>query len=137
MALRKIFKEVIIPQIAYRASILHLASDKKGHCKTLVTQLAQVQALGACVISEVFKITSVQVLNINVYFTSIEMELDKKADQTATWLYLGLFYSTITQNKSVHLRSLLTPLKTLKKRHIRMLKSSISELEKRPAYITA
>lgn len=47
LAVRQIFKTVIIPQIAYGASVWHTLSGEKGHCKALVMQLAQVQAIGA------------------------------------------------------------------------------------------
>ena len=76
-------------------------------------------------------------LNIEAYFTSIRLELDKKTDQTAAWLCLGLFYSTITENRSVHSRQLLIPLETLEKSHVKLLGSNISELEKKLAYIMA
>ena len=107
-----------------------MLSGEKGHCKTLVTQLAQVQALGACVITRSFKATFVLALNIEAYLTPIRLELDKKTDQTAARLCLGPLYSTITQNRSVHPKRLLTPLETLEKRHAKLLKSSISKLEK-------
>ena len=80
MALKKIFKAIIIPQITYRASIWHMPSSKKRYCKTLVMQLAQVQALGARVITGAFKVTSVPALNIEAYLTPIKLELDKKTD---------------------------------------------------------
>lgn len=137
MALRKIFKVVIIPQIAYEASIWHMLNGKKGNRKTLVTQLVQVWALRARVITEVFKATFVSSLNIEAYLTLIRLKLDKKADQIVARLYSSFFYSTITRNKLVHPRQLFTPLETLKKCHIRLLGISISKLEKRPAYITA
>lgn len=85
--MRKIFKAVIIPQIAYGASIWHMPTGEKGYRKTLVTYLAQIQALEAYVITGIFKATSVQALNIETYRTLIGLELDKKADQTAAWLY--------------------------------------------------
>lgn len=53
LAMRKIFKAVIIPQITYGASIWHTPTCEKGHRKTLVSQLAQLQALGARMISGV------------------------------------------------------------------------------------
>ena len=134
LALKRIFKAVIIPQITSGASIWHMPSGEKGHRKTLITQLVQVQALGTCVITGVFKATSVQTLNIEAYLTPIGLELDKKTNQTAARLCSGPLYSTITQNRSVHLRQLLTPLETLEKRYFRLLGSNISELEKRPAY---
>ena len=113
LALRKIFKAVIIPQIVYGASIWHMPSGKKGHRKTLVTQLVQVQALGARAITGAFKATSVQALNIHeAYLTPIGLELDKKDDQTAARLYSGPLYSTITQNRSVHCLHPLKPLKS-------------------------
>lgn len=58
-AIRKIFKAVIIPQITYRRSIYHTLSDEREYRKTLVLQLAQVQALGTYIILGAFKATSV------------------------------------------------------------------------------
>ncbi len=52
--MRKIFKAVIIPQITYGASIWHTPTSEKGHQKTLILQLAQVQALGVHIISGAF-----------------------------------------------------------------------------------
>lgn len=80
LALKKIFKVVIISQIAYKASIWYMPNDKKKYYKTLVMQLAQIQVLGACVIIRAFKATFVQELNIEAYFTFIRLELDKKTD---------------------------------------------------------
>ncbi len=40
LALRKIFKTVIIPQITYRASLLQTPKGEKGNRMTLVLQLA-------------------------------------------------------------------------------------------------
>ena len=128
---------VIIFLIIFGASIWHMLSSEKRHCKTLVTQLAQVQALEARVITRAFKTTSVQALNIEAYLIPIRLELDKKTNQTAARLCWGFFYSTITQNRSVHPKQLPTPLETLEKRHIKLWESSISELEKKPAYITS
>lgn len=87
--------------------------------------------------SGIFKATSVQALNINTYLTAIGLELDKKVDQTAVQPFSGLFYSTITKNRSIHQRRLTTPLEILEKRYTKLLGSTISELEKRHAYITA
>lgn len=67
MTLRRIFKAVIIPQITHGASIWHMPSGEKGHRKTLVLQLAQIQALRARIIIGAFKVTSVQALNIEAY----------------------------------------------------------------------
>ncbi len=72
-----------------------MPSKKKGHRKTLFTQLAQVQVEGAHIITRAFTATFVQVLNIEAYLTPVGLELDKKADQTAAWLYLGPLYLTI------------------------------------------
>lgn len=47
LALRQIFRVVIVPQITFGALVWHRPSGKKRHCKALVTQLAQVQTLGA------------------------------------------------------------------------------------------
>lgn len=79
-----------------------MPSDKKQHCKTLVIQLAPIQALGAHVIIKAFKAISIQVLNLEAYFFSIRLKLDKKTDQTVTQLCLNLLYSIITQNRSVY-----------------------------------
>ncbi len=51
LAMRKKFKAVIILQITYGASIRHIPTGEKGHWKTFILQLAQVQALGARMIS--------------------------------------------------------------------------------------
>ena len=102
LALRQIFKAVIIPQITYRALVWQTPSGKKRHRKALVMQLAQVQALETRLITKVFKKTSTQALNIEAYLTLIGLELDKKVHQTAVCLHSGSFYSTITQNRSTH-----------------------------------
>lgn len=81
--------------------------------------------------------TSTQALNIEAYLTPMGLELDKRTDQTAARLCSGPLYSILTQGRSVHPRRLPTPLETLKKRHIELLRSSTSEPEKRPAYIVA
>ena len=137
LALRRIFKAVIIPQITYGASIWYTLSDEKGHCKALVMQLAQVQALGARLITGAFKATSTQALNIEAHLIPIGLELDKKTNQTAARLYSGPLYPIITQDRSTHLRRTFTPLEILEKRHTKLLGSNIQELEKKPAYIVA
>lgn len=69
----------------------------------LVMQLAQVQALGARLITRVFRATSVQALNIEAYLTPIGLELDRKTDQTAARLCSGPLYHTLTQ-VDLHIR---------------------------------
>lgn len=69
---------MIIPQIIYGASIWHTPTEEKENRKRLVIQLAQVQALGACLITRAFKVTSTQALNIKVYLTSFGLELDRR-----------------------------------------------------------
>ncbi len=78
LALRKIFKAVIIPQITYGASIWHTSTREKRNQKTLVLQLAQLQVLGARLITGAFKATSTQALNVEAYLTTIGLEWDKK-----------------------------------------------------------
>lgn len=89
-----------------------------------------------CIIIGAFKVISVQALNIKAYLTSIGLELDKKTDQTITQLYLNPLFSIIIQNWSVYATQLPTTLKILENYHIKLLKNSISELEKKPVYIT-
>ena len=62
------------------------------------------QALGACLITRTFKATLAQALNVEAYLTPINLELDKKADQTAVRLCFGPLYYMLTQNRSTHLR---------------------------------
>ena len=137
LALRKIFKAVIIPQITYGASIWHTPTGERGNRKMLVMQLAQVQALGARLITGAFRATSTQALNIEAYPTPIGLELDRKTDQTAACLCSGPLYHTLTQGRSTHPRRIPTPLEVLKKRHTKLFGSNIHKLERRPAYIVA
>lgn len=74
------FKVIIIHQITYRAFIWYILTRKKRNKKTLVTQLAQAQALRICQITIAFKAISMQALNVEAYLTPIGFELDKKAD---------------------------------------------------------
>lgn len=78
-----------------------------------------------------------QTLNIDINLTFIKLELDKKIDQTAACFYLDFFYSNITQIRSTNSKQLMTLPEILEQRHIKLLKSSISKLKKRPAYIIA
>ncbi len=103
----------------------------------MITQLAQVQALGARLITGAFKATFTQVLYVETYLTPIGLELDKKAYQIAICLHSGSLYSTITQGRSTHPRQTLTPLEILKKRHTKLLRSNIQELERITVYIVA
>lgn len=61
-------------------------------------QLAQPQALRACLITEAFKAVSVQALNVKAYLTPIGLKLDKIADQIAACLGFGLLHHTLTQS---------------------------------------
>ena len=61
----------------------------------MILQLAQIQALKACIISGVFKATSVQAFNIETRLNLIGLELDKNTDQRVTCLYLSPLYLTI------------------------------------------
>ena len=70
----------MIPQITYGASIWHISIEEKRKQKALVIQLAQTQALGACLIIRAFKATLAQALKVEAYLTPICFELDKKAD---------------------------------------------------------
>ena len=103
----------------------------------MVTQLAQVQARGAWLITGAFKATSTQTLNVEACLTPIRLELDKKVYQIAVCLHLGSLYSIIIQGKSTHPRQNFTTLKILEKRHIKLLGSNIQELEKTLVYIVA
>lgn len=59
LALRRIFKAVIILQITFEASIWYMPNSGKGYYKTLVTQLAQISALETRAITKVLKATFV------------------------------------------------------------------------------
>ncbi len=135
--LRKIFKAVIIPQITYGASIWHTPTGDKGNRKTLILQLAQVQALGARLIIGVYKATSAQALNVEAYLTSMALELDKRADQTAVRLCSGLLYRRLTKSRSTHPRRILTPFEVFEKRYAKLFGNNIREVESKPAYIVA
>lgn len=137
LALRKIFKAVIIPQITYGASIWHTLTGEKGNRKMLFMQLAQLQALGARLITGAFRATSTQALNIEAYLTPIGFELDRKTDQTAARLCSRPLYHTLTQGRSTHPRRIPTPLEVLEKRHAKLFGNNIHKLERRPAYIVA
>lgn len=52
LALKKIFKAVIIFWITYRVPIQHMRNNKKRYPKTLVIELAQVQALVIYIITK-------------------------------------------------------------------------------------
>lgn len=39
----------------------------------------------------IFKVISIQVANIKIYFTPMRLELDKKVDQTIIYFYLDFF----------------------------------------------
>ncbi len=126
---------MIIPQLAYGASIWYTPTGEKGNQKTLVTQLVQVQATGARLITGAFKATSAQALNIEAHLTPIDLELDKKTIQTAARLFSGSLYHKLTQGRSRHVKRTLTLLETLKKYYVKFVGSNIDEIEKRPAYV--
>lgn len=90
-SLRKIFKAVIIPQLAYGVSIWYAPTGEKGNQKTLVAQLVQAQAVGARLITRAFKATSAQALNIEAHLTPISLELDKKIIHIVARLFSGPF----------------------------------------------
>ena len=100
-------------------------------------QLAQAQALGARLITRVFKATSMQTLYVKAYLTLIGFELDKKVDQTTTRLCSGPLYQTLIPNQSTHPRQSFAPLKTLEERYTKLFGNNIHKLESKPAYILA
>ncbi len=59
---------------------------------------------GACLITEVFKVTSAQALNIEAHLTSIDLELDKETIQTAARLFFGSLYHTLTEGQSTQVK---------------------------------
>lgn len=126
---------MIITQLTYGASIWYTPTGEKGNQKTLVTQLVQAQATGARLVTGAFKATSSQVLNIEAHLTPINLELDKKTVQTAARLFSGPLYQTVTQSRSTCVRRTSAPLEILEKGYIKIVGSSIEELEKRPSYI--
>ncbi len=126
---------MIVPQLAYGASIWYTPTGEKGNQKTLVTQLVQAQATGARLITGAFKATSAQALNIEAHLTPIDLELDKKTIQAAARLFSGPLYHILTQGRSTHVKRTLTPLETLEKYYVKFVGSNIDELETRPAYI--
>lgn len=87
---------MIIPRITYQAYIWHLTNSKKRHRKAMLMQLAQVKVFGAWLITEAFKATSTQTLNIEAYLILIRLKQNKKDDQTAARLYTGLLHLIIT-----------------------------------------
>ncbi len=135
IALRKIFKAVIIPQITYGASIWHTPKVEKGNRKRLVLQLAQVQALGTRLITGAFKATSAQALNVEAYLTPIGLELDKRTYQTAAHLCSGPLYRMLTKSRSTHPRRILTPLEVFEKCYAKLFGNNIREVESKPAYM--
>ena len=73
----------------YGASIWHTPTVGKRNRKILVLQLAQVQALGARLITGTFKPISAQASNVEAYLTLIGLELDKRTDQAAARIFSG------------------------------------------------
>ncbi len=126
---------MIIPQLAYGASIWYTSTGEKGNQKTLVTQLVQAQATGGRLIAGAFKATSAQALKIEAHLTPIDLELHKKIFQTAACLLSGPLYYTLTQGRSTHVKQTLTPLETLEKYYVKFVGSNIDKLETRQAYI--
>ncbi len=116
LALRKIFKTLIIPQITYGTSIWYTPIADKRDQKTLVLQLAKVQAFAACLITGVYKATSAQVLNVEAYLIPIGLELDKRINQTAARLCSGHLYLPLTPRWSTNSRRILTTLEVFEKR---------------------
>lgn len=76
-----------------------------------------------------------QARNIKAYLTLIGLKLDKKVYQIATRLHSSLLYSTIMQSRFTYKKQSLTTLEILEKRYIKLLRSNIQELEKKPVYI--
>lgn len=74
----KIFKVVIIFQLFYKISIWYALTEEKKNQKTLMAQLVQAQTIEIRFITKAFKAISAQALNIQVYLTSINLELDQK-----------------------------------------------------------
>ncbi len=133
----KNIKAVIIPQIIYRAFIRHPPTREKRNRKTLVLQLARVQALGANSIHGEYKAISAEALNVEEYLTTIGLELDKRPDQTAIRLCSRLLYRTLTQSRSTNTRRILTSLEIFEKRYAKRFDNNICKVESKPAYIVA
>lgn len=110
---------------------------KKKKLKEASYILAQMQVLKVYLITGIFKAISVQILNIKIYLICIGFKLDKKIDQTKTWLYFKFLYYTFTQSQFIHLKKTLTLLKVFKKCYIKLFNNNIHKLEKNLAYIIA
>ncbi len=95
------------------------------------------QALGARLITGVYKATSAQALNVEAYLTPIGLELDKRTDQTAARLCSGPLYRTLTQSRCTHPKRIFTPLEVFEKRYAKLFGNNIREIESKPAYIVA
>lgn len=126
---------MIIPQLAYGASIWYASTGEKGNQKILVAQLVQAQAIGARLITGAFKATSAQALNIEAHLTPINLELDKKMIHTAARLFSGPLSYLITQSRSTQVKRTSSPLETLEKYYTKLVCSKIEELKKKLAYI--
>lgn len=94
-------------------------------------------ALGAHLITGVFKVIPAQALNVKVYLIPIGFKLDKKVDQTATCLCSGPLYYIFIQSWSAHPRKIFTFLEVLEKCYAKLFGNDIYELEKKPANIVA
>lgn len=93
-------------------------------------QLAQVQVVGARLITELIKATSIQALNIKAYLTHISLELDKEIDQIAICVYSGLLYHMVVKGRYTHLRRIFILLDVLKKQRLKLFDDNICKLEK-------
>ncbi len=131
----KNLQTVIIPQLPYRASIWYTPKGEKRNQQTLVTQLVQAPATWLHLIIEAFKAISTQVLKIEAYLISINLEQDKKTIQIAARLFSGSLYHTLTQGWSKHVMWTLTSWGTLEKYYIKFVDGNIDELERRSGYI--
>lgn len=125
---------MIISQITQKASIWHTSTKKKNQ-KALALQLAQIQVLRARLIIKLFKATSVQALNVEIYLTLIDFELDKKTNKIIACLCSELLYYTLTQSRFRHFRRIFIPLNVLKKRYAKLFSNNIYKIENKPAFI--
>ncbi len=107
-SLQKIFKAVIILELAYRTSIWYTPKWKKRNQKTLFMQLVQAPATGTRLIIEAFKASSVHVLKIEAYLTPIDQELDKKTIQTSARFFSRFLYHSLTHGQSTIVKQTLT-----------------------------
>ena len=120
ISLRKIYKATVLPQITYGSSVWYTPEGYKGHNRSTLGTLENIQIRAARYITGAFKATSQAALNIEAHLLPMKFTLEKLAMESTLRIATGPAYEdiiyprqTLSKRKRTSKTRKISPLETL------------------------